>query len=244
MQTLILCGGQGTRGQPQTTFVPKPLLGVGDRPILRHVMEIYAAQGFRDFLLAAGYLIEQIEAFAETTPAGWCVEVIDTGAEADTGERVARCRAVLGDRFFLTYGDGVGDVDLDALLAFHRDHGGAATLTVVPLPSQYGTVDVRADGRIERFREKPVLHDHLINAGFMVIEQRAFEWWVGPNLERDVLPALSDAGEVYAYLHPGFWRSMDTHKDATELSALCAAGDPPWRPRRSAALDDIPDGTS
>jgi glucose-1-phosphate cytidylyltransferase len=228
MRTLILCGGKGTRAYPLTVDVPKPLLEVGGRPILVHLMEIYAAQGFDDFVLAGGYNIGALRAFADELDAAWTVDVVDTGEDADTAERVVRCRDHVGDRFFLTYGDGLGDVDLRALLAFHLDHHGAATMTTVPLPSQYGTIDLDGDGRVERFREKPILPDHLINAGFMVMDQRAFEHWANPSLERDALPALGAARELFAYRHTGFWKSMDTYKDALDLTRLCADGHPPW----------------
>jgi glucose-1-phosphate cytidylyltransferase len=228
MRTLILCGGKGTRAYPRTLEVPKPLLEVDGRPVLEHVMRIFAGQGYTDFVLAAGFRVELVEAFAATLPAQWRVEVRDTGEDANTGERVARCAAHMGDCWFLTYADGLGDVDLGALLAFHQGHAGCATLTSVPLPSQYGTIDTDGTGRVQEFREKPRLADHWINAGFLVMDARAAQWLTGPDLERDVLPALGADGELYAYRHTGFWRSMDTYKDALELTALCADGSPPW----------------
>jgi len=230
-RTLILCGGKGTRAYPHTVDVPKPLLEVDGRPILLHLMEIYAAQGFTDFVLACGRNIEAFHEFGRGVERGWAVQVVDTEEEGDTAERVIRCRDVVGDRFFVTYGDGLGNVDLRALEAFHVAHGGAATLTAVPLPSQYGTLDLDDNGQVQRFQEKPVLPDHLINAGFMVMDQRVFDDWKGPSLERDALPALGDAGELFAYVHRGFWKSMDTFKDALELSDLCQAGSTPWMSR-------------
>ena len=228
MKTVILCGGKGTRAYPHTVDVPKPLLYVGGRPVLSHVMEIYANQGFTDFVLAAGYKRELIENWAVSADASWKVDVVDTGEDTNTGGRVARVADLLGETFFVTYADGLGDVDLHALLAFHRAHDGAATLTTVPLPSQYGTLQVRADGRIEDFREKPRLPDHPINAGFFVFDRRALEFWAGEDLERDVLPALGAAGELFAYRHDGFWKSMDTHKDSRDLSSLFVRGRGPW----------------
>jgi len=228
MRTLILCGGKGTRAYPHTLEMPKPLLEVGDRPVLRHVMEIYARQGFEEFVLSAGYRADLIRAFAEDLPDGWDVEVIDTGEETGTAGRVSGCASSLGPLFMATYGDGLGSVDVKALLAFHHAHGGAVTVTAVPLPSPYGTLEWDATGRVLQFQEKPRLPDHWINAGFFVIEQRAFEFWAGDDLERDVLPALVAAGELYAYRHSGFWRSMDTYKDALELSAYCVEGVGPW----------------
>jgi glucose-1-phosphate cytidylyltransferase len=228
MRTLILCGGKGTRAYPHTLEVPKPLLEVAGEPILRHVMDLYAGQGYLDFVLAAGFKAELIEQFAATLPGSWRVDVIDTGEETGTGERVHRCRALLGETFFATYADGVGDVDVDALLAFHLAHPGSATVTTVPLRSQYGTLVSDRDGRVREFHEKPVLPDHWINAGFFVFDQRVFELWNGDDLEREVLPALGASGELFAYRHEGFWRSMDTYKDALELTSLCADGRAPW----------------
>ena len=228
MRTLILCGGKGTRAYPMTAEVPKPLLEVGGRPVLAHVIEIYARQGFTDFVLAAGFRADLIDDFARTLPAEYTVEVADTGVDTNTGGRVARCAPAMGDTYFVTYADGLGDVDLAALLEFHRGHPGAATVTTVPLPSQYGTLESEPDGRVSRFREKPQLPDHWINAGFFVLDQLASAWLVREDFEREVLPALGGDGQLYAHRHRGFWRSMDTYKDSLELSALCADGPPPW----------------
>lgn len=223
LTTVILCGGRGTRAYPHTVELPKPLLDVDGTPILRHVMDIYAGQGATRFVLAAGYRPEMIDSFARTLPADWQVEVVDTGEDTHKGDRVLRVRHLVDDPFFVTYGDGVGDVDLEALVAFHREHPGSATVTVVPLPSQYGTMEFDPSGRVERFREKPSLPDHWINAGFLVMDQTVFEGWTG-DLESEVLPALGTRGELFAYRHGGFWKSMDTYKDAQDLTTLARAG--------------------
>lgn len=228
MKTIILCGGKGTRAYPHTTQVPKPLLEVAERPVLEHVMQIYARQGFTSFVLAAGFKMEMIEAFAATVPREWEVDVVDTGEDTNTGARIARCRDRVGDTFFATYSDGLGDVDLHELASFHESHDGAATLTTVPLPSQYGTIAFTDDNRISEFREKPILRDHWINGGFFVFNQDAFDHWAGEDLERDVLPALGAAGQLYAYQHRGFWKSMDTYKDALDLTSLVVEGKGPW----------------
>lgn len=227
-RVIILCGGKGTRAYPYTADVPKPLLQVAGRPVLRHLMDIYAAQGCCDFVLAAGYKREMIEEFAKGVPDEWGVEVVDTGLETNTGGRVERCRAWVDGPTFVTYADGLGDVDLAALAVTHRAHPGAATVTTVPLPSQYGTLDCDDDGRVVGFREKPRLPDHWINAGYFVIEPRVFDHWEGEDLERQVLPALSAGGQLYAYRHQGFWKSMDTMKDALELTELAAGPRAPW----------------
>jgi glucose-1-phosphate cytidylyltransferase len=225
---LVLCGGKGTRAYPHTVDVPKPLLHVDGRPVLHHLLGIYARQGFTRFVLAAGYKCELIEQFAAGLPAEWTVEVVDTGVETNTAGRIRACRDRVGERFFANYADGLADVDLRALLGCHAAHGRAATLTTVPLPSQYGTLETDEAGVVRRFREKPRLPDHRINAGFFVLEQRALDLAAGDDLERDVLPGLAASGELVAFRHDGFWRSMDTYKDALELTALCEAGHPPW----------------
>jgi glucose-1-phosphate cytidylyltransferase len=228
LKTVILCGGKGTRAYPHTTEVPKPLLEVAGRPILQHVMEIYAGQGFRSFVLSAGFKAEMIRSFAAGMPSEWEIQVVDTGQETNTGGRVVGVQDLVGETFFATYSDGLGDLDLSALLAFHQSHEGAATLTTVPLPSQYGTIEVATGGKVEHFREKPTLREHWINGGFFVFDRRAFDLWQGDDLEREVLPALGEAGELYAYRHDGFWKSMDTYKDAVELTALATEGRVPW----------------
>ena len=179
-------------------------------------------------MLAGGYRVDMLVTFAQTLPRHWQVEVIDTGEDTGTAGRIRGCAATLGPTFLATYGDGLGSIDLAALIAFHHSHAGSVTVTAVPLPSPYGTLEWDETSRVRRFVEKPRLHDHWINAGFFVIEDRAFEHFAGDDLERDVLPALAEAGELYVYQHAGFWRSMDTYKDALELTALCAEGDGPW----------------
>lgn len=233
IKTLILCGGRGTRAYPHTLELPKPLLEVAGRPILEHVMEIYASQGHDHFVLAAGFRADLISGFARDLGNGWHVDVVDTGEDTNKADRILRCRDRLGERFFVTYGDGVGNIELRRLLAFHDDHDGAATVTVVPLPSQFGTIQFGKDGRVESFLEKPRLEGYWINAGFFVMDDRVFDHWVGDDLERDVSPALAKAGALYAYEHDGFWKWMDTYKEAIDLSALAEraiseGGRPPW----------------
>ena len=229
MDVVLLCGGKGTRAYPDTLELPKALLPVDGVPIVEHVMRIYARQGHRRFLLAAGHLGDLIAERYARPPHGWEISVIDTGADAETGTRVLRAAEhVRGERFFVTYADGVGNVHMDSLLQFHESRRALATVTTVPLPSQYGTVTTDRDGRIVEFKEKPRLFDHWINAGFFVFERAALARWEGEDLEREVLPALSRAGELFAYRHVGFWKSMDTFKDRQELSALATGDVAPW----------------
>jgi glucose-1-phosphate cytidylyltransferase len=228
VRTVILCGGRGTRAWPATAEVPKPMLEIGGRPVLHHVMEIYARQGFTAFSLATGYKGDVIAGWVAGLSEGWSIECVDTGEDADTGERLRQCAERIGGTFFATYGDGLGNVDVRASLDAHRAHDGAATVTVVPLPSQYGTIDTDDSGRVTAFREKPLLRDHWINAGFMTLDTDAVMATPGSSLERDLLPALGAAGTLYAYRHDGFWKSMDTHKDVVELNALANEEGHPW----------------
>jgi len=230
LTTVVLCGGRGTRAWPATAEVPKPMLEVAGRPVLHHVMEIYAAQGVTSFVLAAGYRRDIIESWASTLTGGWSVSVVDTGEDADTGERIVSCLDRVDDTFYATYGDGVGNVDVAEALRQHQDRGAGATVTVVPLPSPYGTLDIDDAGRVNEFREKPRLADHLINAGFFVIDRQALAEaaGAGPSLEGDMLPAMAAQQRLFAYRHNGFWRSMDTHKDVLELDRLAREEGIPW----------------
>lgn len=254
LPVVILCGGQGTRMKGATS-TKKELVEVGERPILWHVMKIYATYGHTRFILTLGYEAEEIKRYfldyepmhydftirlgkpdsvsyhqsnAETN---WEVTLADTGLDTDKGSRVYRVAEHIDtDTFFVTYGDGVGDVDLDALLAFHRQHGRLATVTGVHPRSQYGVLDVTDDQQILGFGEKPML-DHWINAGFMVFEREVLDYLAGGddvNLERETLPALAAEGELMMYRHTGFWRSMDTFKDALKLDAIWRES-APWK---------------
>lgn len=229
MTAVILCGGKGTRAYPHTREVPKPLLEVAGEPVLGHVLRIYARQGVTRFLLSAGHLSHMIADYAATLPSGWDVEVVDTGEVSNTADRIARLADRLDETFLANYADGLGDVDVAATVAFHAAHPGTATLTTVPLPSPYGTIDTDDAGRVTRFREKPRLLDHRINGGWFVFDRAALDQFVGDDLERDVLPHLGARGDLFAYAHHGFWKSMDTYKDALDLTTLARRhGGPPW----------------
>jgi len=228
MKVVILCGGKGTRSYPFTEYFPKVMMPISGTPILIHLMRTYADQGFSEFVLAAGHRKEILLDYFDGRFPEWDVKIVDTGAESDTGERIRRCANHLGERFFATYGDGLGNINLGQLLNTHTDSGGLATVTSVPLRSQYGTLVSRDDGRVEQFHEKPVIRDYWINAGFFVFEKAVFDHWEGRNLESDVLPGLARKGSLYTYRHEGFWKSMDTSKDQQELETIHKAGRPPW----------------
>jgi glucose-1-phosphate cytidylyltransferase len=213
--------------------MPKPMLPVAAQPILLHVMQIFADHGFTDFVLSLGYRKEIIIDYFHRKTLDWNVDFVDTGEDTDTGGRIYNLRNRLGDRFMATYVDGLSDVNLHALLEFHGAHGGVATVTAVPLVSQYGTIDMDEAGRISAFREKPMLREHWINAGFFVFDKRAFDHWEGTNLEKHVMPNLVRKGLMYAYRHDGFFKSMDTYKEAQEIERMYQSGDVRWR--RSAA---------
>ncbi len=228
MKVVVLCGGKGTRSYPFTDLYPKVMMPVGGSPILIHLMRIYAAQGFTEFVLAAGHRKEMLYDYFDGRFPQWDVRIVDTGAESDTGERIRRCLPYAGDRFFGTYGDGLGNVDLHALADFHEANGGLATVTSVPLRSQYGTVHFTPDQRVIRFEEKPVVRDYWINAGFFVFDKQVFEQSSGQNLEADILPPLAASEKLYTFLHEGFWKSMDTSKDQQEFEAILRNGTAPW----------------
>jgi glucose-1-phosphate cytidylyltransferase len=232
---VILCGGRGTRLQERTQSIPKPLVEIGGRPIVWHVIEIYLAQGFRRFLLCTGYKGELIERFAAAGPwpEGVVVECLDTGLETPTGGRVRQAALALGPvPFCATYADGVADVDLRALLAAHRAHGALATITVVRPTLQFGVAELDetdpARTRVRAFHEKPRA-EHWVNGGFMCLEPGVLDYLAPDSvLEREPLERLTADGQLHAYRHEGFWDCMDTYKDAVLLNDLWAENRAPW----------------
>ena len=229
---VILCGGRGTRLREQTQTIPKPLVEIGGRPILWHVIRIYAEQGFDRFVLCTGHRGELIEDFVRRNglPEGLEIDCVDTGEDTPTGGRIARVADRLGgERFCATYSDGVADIDLRDLVGFHAGHGFLATMTVVQPELQFGVAELNGDGHVRGFTEKP-RYDGWINGGFFCFEPGALDY-IGPEsvLEREPLERLAADGQLRAYRHLGFWDCMDTYKDAVLLNDLWAEGRAPWR---------------
>lgn len=255
MKVVILAGGFGTRISEESHLRPKPMIEIGGMPILWHVMKLYSHYGFNDFIICCGYKQHMIkEYFADYylyhsdvtfdfTREGemtvhnniaepWRVTLVDTGLETMTGGRVKRVRKYIGDEtFMLTYGDGVSDVDLPKLLAFHRSHQKKATITAVSVAQRFGVLDAAADGQILSFREKQDADGQLVNGGFMVLEPGVFDYIEGDAtaFEKAPMEALARDGELMAYTHNGFWQCMDTQRDRQLLETLWAQGSAPWK---------------
>lgn len=231
-QVAILCGGRGTRLQEHSPALPKPLVEIGGRPILWHVIQIYLAQGFRRFLLLTGYQAELIDRFASESdwPEGATIQCLDTGLDTPTGGRVRRASGLLQSAAFcLTYADGVADIDLHAVLADHDRHGQLATMTVVRPELQFGVAELNGDGAVRGFVEKP-RSDHWVNGGFFCLEPDVLGLLDEQSvLEREPLAQLAQQGQLRAFRHDGFWECLDTYKDAILLNDLWATGQAPWK---------------
>jgi len=249
---VILAGGFGTRLREETAFRPKPMVEVGGRPLLWHVMKIYDHFGFRQFVLPVGYLGDMIKAYFlsyadrhadftvetrsgkllrhDTPPESWSVTVVDTGLATMTGGRIRRLDRYLPGRFMVTYGDGVADVPIDRVLAFHKSHGRLATVTAVRPPSRFGVLGLEGD-RVVEFAEKPQAEGGWINGGFMVFEREVLRYLIddGTVLEREPLERLAADGQLMAYRHRGFWEPMDTERDRNNLMRLWDEGQAPWK---------------
>jgi glucose-1-phosphate cytidylyltransferase len=234
LPVVILCGGEGTRFYEATRDRPKPLAEIGDRPILHHIMRIYAAQGFRRFILCLGYKGEMIAAYfrdhADAAARDWDIGFIDTGANSMTGARIRRVRHLIDtEHFMVTYGDGLADIDLRALLAFHMSHGNIGTVTGVQPNSQFGELALDGD-RVRAFSEKPKVSS-VINGGFFVFRHEFFDYLgTGDDcvLEREPMMRLCQDGQLRLHRHHGFWQCMDTFKDYRQLNELWLSGAPPW----------------
>lgn len=256
MKVIILAGGFGTRISEESQFKPKPMIEVGGMPILWHIMKQYAHYGFTEFVILAGYKQHVIkEYFADyflhtsditfdftggknemiihrNVSEPWKVTVVDTGLNTQTGGRVKRVKDYIGDEpFFLTYGDGVSDVDIAALLKFHQQHKKTVTITAVNPGQRFGSLDIAADGHIADFREKAKGDGALINGGFMVCEPKFLDYIEGDTtiLERAPLEGVAKAGELMAYRHDGFWQPMDSLREKQLLEKLWANNEAPWK---------------
>jgi len=227
MQVVILCGGKGTRmGNDE---LPKALFRIGDRPILWHIMKIYAYYGFKDFILCLGYKGRKIKEYFSKTK-DWKIRFVDTGLDTNTGGRIKKAKEYIeGDSFFATYGDGLADIDLGRLLDCHRLHRKVATLTVVKPASPFGIVGVDAyTNTVTHFEEKPIL-DHWINGGFFVFNKEIFKYLRENDiLEKDTFGRVVKDKELVAYKHHGFWECMDTYKDNLKLNQLWSRKEAPW----------------
>jgi glucose-1-phosphate cytidylyltransferase len=229
---VILCGGRGTRLQEQSESRPKPLIEVGGRPIVWHVIQMYLAHRFRRFLLLTGYRGEQVHEFVarERWPEGADIACLDTGVDTPTGERVHLAAPALApeERFCLAYADGVADIDLGALLEHHLGHGRAATMAVVQPRLPFGVARLNGDDTVLGFSEKP-RSELWVNAGFFCFEREAIDVVEpGSTLEREPLERLAAQGSLRAFYHQGFWECMDTYKDWITLNELWAGGQAPW----------------
>ena len=253
MKVVILAGGLGTRLSEETENRPKPMVEVGGKPILWHIMKYYAHFGFNEFVIALGYKGEMVKRYMVDyasvasdltvtlkdgrymTHGGneddWRVHLIDTGQTTETGGRIKRLQSIIGnERFMMTFGDGLSTVDLPALLAYHESHGKLATLTAARPPARFGHLDIGEAGQIEEFSEKPQTGEGWINGGFFVLEPGVFDYIAGDetSLERDPLPQLAKDGQLMAYQHYGFWQCMDTLREKKLLESLWS-GNAPWK---------------
>lgn len=252
MKVVILAGGYGTRLAEETARIPKPMVEIGGKPILWHILNFYAAHNHRDFLIAAGYKAEVIKEYfynyyvrqndlfvnlqdgshrvVRSAQPDWQVGIVDTGLETLTGGRLARLREYLGDEtFMVTYGDGLCDVDVGALVAYHRAHGQLATVTAVRPPARFGRLDLDGD-RVSKFAEKPQTSEGWINGGFFVFEPGIFDYISGDatKLESQTLAEVAEAGELMAFQHDGFWQPMDTLREKQLLESIWNSGEAPW----------------
>ena len=252
MKTIILAGGLGTRLAEETGVRPKPMVEIGDKPILWHIMNIYGTQGFNNFIVALGYKGEMIKKYfyqysaldadlkidlgsgicekINSLPVNWKIELINTGLNTLTGGRIKRLKSyVNGETFIVTYGDGVANIDLKALLAFHRAHGKLATVTAVKPPSRFGKITTKG-GSVKNFSEKSMDGDDWINGGFYVFEPGIFDYIQDDlmSLEREPMERLTREGQLMAFQHQGFWHMMDTLPEKLYLESLWNSGNAPW----------------
>ena len=254
MKTVILAGGFGTRISEESVLKPKPMVEIGGKPILWHIMKNYAHYGYTDFIICAGYKQDVIKQYffdyylhnadvsfdlatnsmqvLNSHAEPWNVTVVDTGLNTMTGGRIKRVQPYVGNEpFMLTYGDGVADIDLKALETFHRAHGKTVTMSSYNVGQQFGVLDVGDDGLVTGFREKQEMDGSMINIGFMVCEPGIFDVIDGDDtvLEKKPLETLASQGQLQSRCHTGFWKCMDTVRDKNQLESLWASGKAPWK---------------
>ena len=227
---MILAGGLGTRISEETSDKPKPMVLIGEQPILWHIMNIYASQGFSEFIVAAGYRSEVILEWASNLKSDWQISIVDTGMETQTGGRIKQCMNLFPDESILaTYGDGLGNVKISSLIRYHQSHGKLATLTAVRPPARFGYLDV-IDGKVLNFGEKNQTSAGWINGGFFVLEPEVANYIRSDDepFETGALPRLVEENNLMAFNHEGFWQPMDTLREKNDLSLLLKDVPPPW----------------
>ncbi len=230
MKVIILAGGLGTRISEETSDKPKPMVLIDGKPILWHIMNIYAKQGLDNFLIATGYRGHVIAEWVTSLKSSWKISIVDTGLETQTGGRIKKCMQLYpGEKFLATYGDGLGNVNLNHLLSFHESHGKLATLTAVRPPARFGYLEID-EGRVRNFGEKNQSGSGWINGGFFVLEPAVSDLIKSATepFEIGALPRLVQRGELMSYNHDGFWQPMDTLREKEDLSKLARQTTPPW----------------
>ena len=229
MKVLILAGGFGTRLSEYTESIPKPMVPIGNKPIIEHIMSIYAKYGFKKFVVALGYKGEKIKEHFKNKKNDWNIELIDTGSETLTGGRIKRLKNFFTETFFLTYGDGVSDVNIKKLLEFHLNHKKSLTVTAVKPPARFGYLSLK-DNNVTSFSEKVDTADTWINGGFFVAEPKIFDFIENDKtiFEKEPLEQLAKKNELKAFKHSGFWQCMDHKIDKVKLDKLCEDKKAPW----------------
>tara|TARA_B100001123_G_C15240921_1_gene999069 strand:- start:807 stop:1496 length:690 start_codon:yes stop_codon:yes gene_type:complete len=229
MKVILLAGGFGTRLSEYTDTIPKPMIEIGGKPMLWHIMSLYARYNHKDFFVALGYKGEIIKKYFSNISEKWKINLIDTGQKTMTGGRVKRLQKIIGNETcMLTYGDGLADINFNSLVDFHKSHGKLVTVTAVRPPARFGAIKLNGD-RVTSFKEKSNLNEGWINGGFFVIEPGFFDLIKDDNtyLEREPLEAAAMKGELFAYQHKSFWQCMDTKRDLDNLEEIYSKG-PKW----------------
>lgn len=232
MKVIILAGGLGTRISEETETKPKPMVEIGGKPIIWHLMSIFAKQGFKDFILALGYKQEIARSWVNNfkNEDNWNIDSLDTGLDTQTGGRILKCMSQYSDqRFIVTYGDGLANISVDSLIDFHFAHKKIATVTAVRPPARFGHLKI-SQNRVTRFGEKDQAEEGWINGGFFVLESKTMNYIGGDFdlFETGALPKLASEGELMAFKHSGFWKPMDTLREKNELNELALQSTPPW----------------